>query len=106
MPPVALTDELPGPDERRRSPRMRARAVDLLLETAVFSETVRLINIGRLGFSVATPIAYPTGTPMALVVPGHRKLAARAVWFTRNQLGARFDEPLDTALLLILSEGD
>ena len=101
---AAAREEMPLPMERRRSVRMRAKPLDLVMETAVFMDTVRLLNVGRLGFSVSTPIAYPAGTPLRLLIPGHETLTARAVWFARNQLGARFDEPLDEDLLFILTE--
>lgn len=106
MPKLALQDEMPVPVERRRAVRMRAKPLDLTMETSVFVDTVRLLNVGRLGFSVGTPIAYPTGTEVLLHIPGHAALPARAVWFARNQLGARFDEPLDEDLLFILTEAD
>jgi hypothetical protein len=53
---------------------------------------------------VCTPIAYPPGTPLTIHIPGHGQLSGRAVWYSRNQLGARFDEPLDEAIMVILTE--
>ncbi len=103
---AAAREEMPLPMERRRSVRMRAKPLDLVMETAIFSDTVRLLNIGRLGFSVSTPIAYASGTALRLLIPGHDALTARAVWFARNQLGARLDEPLEEYLLFILTEED
>jgi len=91
-------------DDRRSAVRMRCKPVDLQLETSVFVDMVRLINVGRLGFSVGTPIAYPPGTPLKLHIPGRGALSGRAVWYSRNQLGARFDEPLDEKTMLSLTE--
>lgn len=104
--PAIAQTEAPETDfnERRRAPRIRARPVDLMLHTSVFVDMVRLLNVGRMGFSVSTPIAYPSGTALELDVPGKGRLKASAVWYSRNQLGARFAEPLDLDTLLSLTE--
>ncbi len=92
--------------ERRAGPRIAAELGPVTLESNIFIETVRLIDLGRNGFSVRTPIAYPTGTPLLVHLPGVGAKEAQTVWFSRNRLGARFREPLDLDKLISLTARD
>jgi hypothetical protein len=97
-------DEQP---DRRRSARFQLKPVDALLTSDVFIDAVRLINLGRLGFSVRSFIYYETGCRVVLTIHGYAEMPARVAWFARGQVGARFDDPLDeeTLLSLILAGG-
>jgi hypothetical protein len=97
-------DEQP---DRRQAARFQLRPIDALLTSDVFIDTVRLINLGRLGFSVRSFIYYETGCRVVLNIDGYTEMRARVAWFARGQVGARFDDPLDeeTLLSLILAAG-
>jgi hypothetical protein len=92
--------------DRRGHPRFRLLDLEAMLESDLFYDSVRLVNLGRLGFSVRSFIAYPTGTAVRLRLADYPIFKARVIWCTRGQLGARFDEPLaeGTLLSLILAE--
>jgi hypothetical protein len=90
-------------EERRAEPRYPAELGPVTLESNIFLETVKLINLGRSGFSVRTNVAYPSGSPLVIHLPGIGAKAAQAVWFSRNRLGARFLEPLNIDCLVSLT---
>jgi hypothetical protein len=92
--------------ERRRAQRFANGRIELLLESAVFFETVLLVDIGRSGFCVKTPVTYPTGTAIKLHLPGFGAHEAQAVWYAQGKLGARFAEPLPEQILVILNGED
>lgn len=94
------------PFERRNGPRSRGLGVEIVLRSPVFIETVELIDIGRLGFSVRTAIAHVAGTRLLVEFPGAEPLWARAIWWATYRLGARFDQPINVDLLLSLSARD
>jgi hypothetical protein len=92
---------------RREKPepaRPMTQWVEAALESDIFYETVPLIDVARLGFSVQTMVAYPQGSRLVLHIKGHPPMHARAVWHANNRLGAWFDEPLDDAMLASLTE--
>jgi hypothetical protein len=89
--------------ERRDEPRYAASNIEVQLESNVFIETVRLVDLGRNGFSVRTMISHPSGSPLVVHLPGVGPKAAQAVWYSRNRLGARFLEPLEIDCLISLT---
>jgi hypothetical protein len=93
----------PEPEERRQSERHAFAPRLATLKSPVFIETVKLVDVGRLGFSVRTDIAYPSGSPLVLILDGRKPLKAKAVWFSNRRLGARFDKPLSERFLLSLT---
>jgi hypothetical protein len=100
---IQTADPVSGPEERRESERHAARMRTATLESDIFIETVPLVDIGRLGFSVRSLVGYPQGCRLALRITGQEPLPAYAVWHARGRVGARFAEPLsdDTLLSLI-----
>ena len=94
------------PHERRNSPRARGLGVEVVLRSPVFIETVELIDVGRLGFSVRTAISHAPGTKLVLEFPGAEPVHATAVWWAGYRMGGRFDQPLDSLLLFSLSAKD
>ncbi len=93
--------------DRRPDNRFQLRPVEAQLISDIFIDTVRLVNIGRLGFSVRSFVYYEPGCDVTLSLHGFASVAARVVWFSRGQVGARFIEPMDeeTLLSLILGAG-
>ncbi len=91
--------------DRRQATRQVGLRREVLLESAVFYETVMLIDIGKRGFSVQTTIAYQPGSRLRLCIGDGQPIEAKAVWHAKNRLGARFVEPLDQDQLLSLTEG-
>ena len=55
-----------------------------------------LMDVSEGGAKVAVDAPPPPGTPVRLEV-GRLKLAARAVWSARGEVGLRFDAPLARA---------
>jgi hypothetical protein len=94
------------PDERREAERHAARMRTATLESDIFIETVPLVDIGRLGFSVRTLVGYPQGCRLTLHITGQVPMLAYAVWHGRGRVGARFDEPLEEDLMLTLIATD
>jgi hypothetical protein len=90
------------PEERRESERHAARMRTATLESDIFVETVPLVDIGRLGFSVRTLVGYPQGCRLILHIGGQSPMLAYAVWHARGRVGARFVEPLEDEILLSL----
>ncbi len=88
--------------DRRQAPRHVGLRREVMLESAVFFETVMLIDIGKRGFSVQTGIAYQPGSRLRLDVGNREPIEAIAVWHAKNRLGARFLEPLTEDVLLTL----
>lgn len=99
---IQTVDPVPVPEERRAAERHAARMRTAKLESDIFIETVPLIDIGRLGFSVRTLVGYPQGCRLSLSITGQDPLPAYAVWHARGRVGARFVEPLDEDVLLTL----
>ncbi len=89
--------------DRRRGARAIALPRLVRLESAVFVEDARLIDVGRLGFSVRTMVSYAPGSIIQLCVEEYPPIKARAVWHSHGRLGARFDEPLDLEMLATLT---
>ncbi len=103
---IQSADPVSVPAERREAERFAARMRSATLESDIFIETVPIIDIGRLGFSVRTLVGYPQGCRLVLHVTGQAPLAAHAVWHARGRVGARFDEPLDLDILASLIATD
>jgi hypothetical protein len=89
-------------EDRRGSVRFKINEVNALLESALFLDPIKLLNVGKLGFSALSKITYPPATPVSLHLDGFGPLAARVVWSSNEQLGARFVQPLPEGLLLNL----
>ena len=94
------------PEERRGAERHQARMRTATLESDIFIETVPLVDIGRLGFSVRTLVGYPQGCRLTLSITGQPALPAYAVWHARGRVGARFVEPLEDDILVNLIATD
>ncbi len=91
--------------DRRTVDRFQLRPVEAQLISDVFIDTVRLVNVGRLGFSVRSFIYYETGCKVTLVINGFEDRPARVAWFARGQVGARFEDPMNEEELLSLILG-
>ncbi len=89
--------------DRRQGARAIALPRLVTLTSSVFHEEVRLIDVGRLGFSVRTMVAHPPGSRLSLRVGDSSPLEARAVWHSHGRMGARFDEPLPEEILASLT---
>jgi hypothetical protein len=103
---IQTANPVSGAEERREAERHAARMRTASLESDIFVETVPLVDIGRLGFSVRTLVGYPQGCRLTLRITGQEALPAYAVWHARGRVGARFVEPLDDELLLTLIAAD
>jgi hypothetical protein len=99
----ALPEEQP---DRRGVSRFKISEIFAILESDLFVDPVRVINIGKLGFSARSFIAYPAGTKVCLQIDGYFLMPARVVWSSRGQLGARFEKPLEEGPLLNLILGE
>jgi hypothetical protein len=96
----------PHPDlapDRRRGARAITLPRLVILESAVFVEEARLIDIGRLGFSVRTMVSHPDGAPLTITFREFPPFKAYAVWHSHGRLGARFEEPLADDIFAILT---
>jgi hypothetical protein len=99
----SLPEEQP---DRRNAARFKISEIFAVLESDLFVDSVRVINIGKLGFSARSFIAYPAGTKVSLQIDEYLLMPARVVWCSRGQLGARFEKPLEEGPLLSLILGE
>lgn len=83
---------------RRIEPRY---AIDMSARLVVIEgrpEKVRLINLSRGGFRVASPIVLPAGQAVRLEVDGWPRLSGRVVWCDSRRIGCMFDAPPSDAV--------
>jgi hypothetical protein len=83
---------------RRISPRY---AIDLparLIVSEGAPEQVRLIDLSRHGFRVASPLVLPAGHPVRLEVDGWPRLVGQVVWCDGGRIGCMIDLPLSDAV--------
>ncbi len=92
-------------EDRRSSSRFKLGEVEAIMLSDIFVDPVQLLNVGRLGFSVRSFICYPSGKAVTLKIEGFSQMKGHVVWCARGQVGVRFDEPLDEAVLLNLILG-
>ncbi len=62
-----------------------------------------LIDLSVYGCRLMVNVRYTDGDRLWLRFAGEKPVAATAVWFEGDQLGCRFDEPLDRALFRALT---
>ncbi len=53
---------------------------------------VRLINLSRNGFRIASDRVFPAGQPVRIEVGGWPRLAGRVIWCDRGRIGCVFDQ--------------
>ena len=87
---------------RRSDPRY---AIDIAARLVVVEgkpETVRLINLSRGGFRVASPLVLPAGHPVRLEVDGWPRLVGKVVWCDSKRIGCMFDTPPGDAVYAMM----
>lgn len=87
---------------RRIDPRY---AIDIAARLVVVEgrpETVRLINLSRGGFRVASPLVLPAGHSVRLEVDGWPRLLGRVVWCDSKRIGCMFDAPPSDAVYAMM----
>jgi hypothetical protein len=99
----SLPEEQP---DRRGAARFKVSEMFAVLESDLFIDSVRVFNIGKLGFSARSFFAYPAGTRVCLQIDGYLMMPARVVWCSHGQFGARFEKPLEEGPLLSLILGE
>ena len=65
-------------------------------------EKVRLINLSRGGFRVASPLVLPAGQAVRLEVDGWPRLIGRVVWCDSRRVGCMFDVPPSDAVYAMM----
>lgn len=85
--------------ERRASPRGFVDLPPILIETAVLTEQVRLINLARNGLLAQTRLQYVTGEAVLIHFASLPAVRARIAWWTRGMVGATFAEMLENDVL-------
>jgi hypothetical protein len=93
-------EDKPTPESaaRRIEPRY---AIDIAARLVVIEgkpEAVRLINLSRGGFRVATPLVLPAGHPVRLEVDGWPRLLGKVVWCDSQRIGCMFETPPSDAV--------
>ncbi|WBO22455.1 PilZ domain-containing protein [Sphingomonas abietis] len=63
---------------------------------------VRLINLSRNGFRVASPLILPAGQPVRLEVDGWPRLAGRVMWCDSGRIGCMVDHPPSEAVYAMM----
>jgi hypothetical protein len=94
----------PSSAVRRIEPRY---AIDMPARLVVVEgkpETVRLINLSRGGFRVASPLVLPAGQPVRLEVDGWPRLVGRVMWCDNKRIGCMFDVPPGDAVYAMMCE--
>lgn len=87
---------------RRIDPRY---AIDLPARLVVIEgkpERVRLINLSRSGFRVASPLVLAAGTAVRLEVDGWPRLVGRSVWCDSGRIGCVVDVPPSDAVYAMM----
>jgi hypothetical protein len=88
----------PASAVRRIDPRY---AIDLPARLVVVEgrpEPVRLINLSRNGFRVASPLRLAAGQPVRLEVDGWPRLVGQVMWCDSGRIGCRVDVPPSEAV--------
>ena len=83
----------PASAVRRIEPRY---AIDMPARLVVIEgrpEAVRLIDLSRGGFRVASPLVLPAGQTVRLEVNGWPRLVGRVVWCDSGRIGCMFEVP-------------
>lgn len=77
------------------------RAIDLPARLSVVEgrpEAVRLIELSRGGFRVASPLVLPAGKPVRLEVDGWPRLVGKVIWCSGGRIGCMIDAPPSEAV--------
>ena len=99
-------EDTPKPESavRRIEPR---HAIDIAARLVVVEgrpEAVRLINLSRGGFRVASPLVLPAGQPVRLEVNGWPRLVGKVVWCDSRRIGCMFDVAPSEAVYAMMCE--
>jgi hypothetical protein len=65
-------------------------------------QTVRLINLSRNGFRVASPMTLPAGQPVRLEIDGWPRLVGRVMWCDSGRIGCMVDNPPSEAVYAMM----
>ncbi len=88
--------------DRRRAARFILDGLDAQVESRQYVYPVKLVNLGKLGFSAQSIFEHEVGNRLTLIVNGVEKLPCIVAWTSRQIIGARFLEPLEEAVMLKL----
>jgi hypothetical protein len=94
--------------DRRRAARFILDGLDAQVESRQYVYPVKLVNLGKLGFSAQSIFEHEVGNRLTLIVNGVEKLPCIVAWTSRQIIGARFLEPLEEEVMLklMLQEDD
>jgi hypothetical protein len=94
--------------DRRRAARFILDGLDAQVESRQYVYPVKLVNLGKLGFSAQSIFEHEVGNRLTLIVNGVEKLPCIVAWTSRQIIGARFLEPLEETVMLklLLQEDD
>ena len=102
----SFSGELPEPDDRRTGPRYTTLLRVGVLETEAGKELCLIRNISGGGLMAHVYSTIPAGSRAMVELKTGQQVSGTVVWAEGNNIGLRFDMPIDVAEILTTSASD